>query len=910
MKFTVIGTAVLLALANSTNASTTPPIEKQFNNILTKIFGEKSEEQIKIKAIEDRIKLIREDSEFLDIFKSDLLPNIQIIEEYTKAFIKKKPELINVIFEAIIESAKNEEIKTALKENFKETLNSITADVADGVLSIEQLFKKYESSPVLMTMIYSIEKDKAEVDQDTNKQLLAGFEKSQKKGFPIYALGLLGLAGAGGGGGGGGGGGTTTCGGGPCTPIFNQSSFETAEYNNQYGLGMIKASSVYQYGGFGDGITIAVFDTGIRATHQAFAGRIADGGYDYVTNSANVTSDGVSGHGSHVSGIISGNKNDIQMHGVAFNSKIMPFKILGTLNAAWSLDTSVAHAVTRSLNNGVFVNNHSWGLTDGVNEILINNANRNNILLNFVNSNTSFTQSVTSGAVHVWAAGNDSQTEVGILAGIPVLNAGAEIGWVAVVAVGADGVIAGYSNRCGVAAAWCLAAPGTDVNSVSITNDSSYVAQSGTSMAAPHVSGAIAALKTRFPNLTFQQVRNRILVTANRTGIYATTTIYGQGLMDLDAAASPVGVLSIPTSRSTTGVSQSLGSSALVLPQGVVLTGLPAEVLALDSFQDAPFYIKSATLVQNKKRQFRFDFSNITDESIAVNQNGLDVRTGKNLNELKVALADGEASLSLGLLNNSFVNNKLLPSSMLNSNRNSVLIGYGTKNRYSTLKTYTWSEHSQSQDIQSKANLKQVSFLPTFTSGVAISFDSRLNNRVSVLAGMGVAAANGGFGGFNGSGAFNLKPKSAVSNWLGLNLTSEIGEMRADTLLRFTQWNVKQDMSNSLLRSSENLKINDFELSSSFRSDNSKTSATVSLGLAKTGDSGSYDVALPTSIDENGVIGYSNASIAKSSLFNEARGQFKLSRALSSNNTISTFYGFRKDQQIQHLLGVGLSIKF
>ena len=42
---------------------------------------------------------------------------------------------------------------------------------------------------------------------------------------------------------------------------------------------MIKASSVYQYGGFGAGITVAVFDSGIRASHEAFAGRIADGGY-------------------------------------------------------------------------------------------------------------------------------------------------------------------------------------------------------------------------------------------------------------------------------------------------------------------------------------------------------------------------------------------------------------------------------------------------------------------------------------------------------------------------------------------------------------------------------------------------------------------------------------------------------
>jgi hypothetical protein len=117
-------------------------------------------------------------------------------------------------------------------------------------------------------------------------------------------------------------------------------------------------------------------------------------------------------------------------------------------------------------------------------------------------------------------------------------------------------------------------------------------------------------------------------------------------------------------------------------------------------------------------------------------------------------------------------------------------------------------------------------------------------------------------------------------------------------------------MSNSLLKSSENLKINDIELSTSFRSNNSKTSATISLGLAKSADSGSYDVALPTAINENGEISYSNTSISKSSLFNESRGQFKLSHALNPNNTVSSFYGFRKNQHMEHLLGVGLNIKF
>ena len=64
---------------------------------------------------------------------------------------------------------------------------------------------------------------------------------------------------------------------------------------------------------------------------------------------------------------------------------------------------------------------------------------------------------------------------------------------------------------------------------------------------APHVSGALAVLKSLFPNLDYRQVRDRILATADETGIYADEAIYGQGRLDLDAATRPGGTA--PCSR-------------------------------------------------------------------------------------------------------------------------------------------------------------------------------------------------------------------------------------------------------------------------------------------------------------------------------------------------------------------------
>ena len=70
----------------------------------------------------------------------------------------------------------------------------------------------------------------------------------------------------------------------------------------------------------------------------------------------------------------------------------------------------------------------------------------------------------------------------------------------------------------------------------------------GTSYAAPFVSGGLALLTQFFGNqLGNVEILQRILSTANKTGIYSDESIYGQGLMDLDAATKPVGSTMIAT---------------------------------------------------------------------------------------------------------------------------------------------------------------------------------------------------------------------------------------------------------------------------------------------------------------------------------------------------------------------------
>lgn len=129
----------------------------------------------------------------------------------------------------------------------------------------------------------------------------------------------------------------------------------------------------------------------------------------------------------------------------------------------------------------------------------------------------------------------------GLMAIIPELRPHS----VAVAAVGRNGAIADYSNRCGVARQWCLAAPGYADNLaysglggvIGLTS-----AATGTSYAAPMVSGGLALMKQYFRGqLSNEQLLARMLTTADKSGRYADAAVYGQGLLDLGAAVSPVG---------------------------------------------------------------------------------------------------------------------------------------------------------------------------------------------------------------------------------------------------------------------------------------------------------------------------------------------------------------------------------
>jgi hypothetical protein len=399
----------------------------------------------------------------------------------------------------------------------------------------------------------------------------------------IPIIGLAILSGCAGGGGGGGGSGLTPA------------QFRTPEYNTQYGLGMVNAADLFAKGGNGSGVKVAVFDSGINPVEAQTGSSISidtANSFDYVSNRSGSASDG-NGHGTHVAGIIAAPKNDSGMHGIAFNATLLNLRISNSSGTSSLYDSQLADGINRSLGAGAMILNNSWGFS--------NTPITSYTLVNGSESIAAYQNFVARGGVVVFAAGNDGQSQVSLMAGLPYRFSGLSAGWLAVMAVDAAGNRASYSNACGVAKAWCLAAPGTSI--YSMYNNGGYATLSGTSMAAPMVSGALASLKGAFPNLSYQQIRDRLLVTANKTGIYANQDIYGQGLMDLNAAANPVGGLAIPMGSHTSGSIGSVSNSTIALPSSVTASMRDSKILLVDNFQKAPFWASASSFVKESRVQ-------------------------------------------------------------------------------------------------------------------------------------------------------------------------------------------------------------------------------------------------------------------------------------------------------------------
>ena len=171
---------------------------------------------------------------------------------------------------------------------------------------------------------------------------------------------------------------------------------------------------------------------------------------------------------------------------------------------------------------------------------------------------------------------------------------------------GEPGEITSFSNRCGIAAEWCIAAPGSGVRAAYFGPYMDevfrgFASLSGTSVAAPIVTGGLALMKQMFRGqLRNEELVTRLFGTANRTGIYADRSVYGQGLMDLDAALSPVGVPGFTAGATVAAAGTPVAQSRLSLGRAFgagSASGLAGREIAAFDALGAPFWYDLGGLV-------------------------------------------------------------------------------------------------------------------------------------------------------------------------------------------------------------------------------------------------------------------------------------------------------------------------
>lgn len=312
---------------------------------------------------------------------------------------------------------------------------------------------------------------------------------------------------------------------------------EDAEYKWSWAPSAVNAGAANLRGWTGAGQTVAIFDTGLYAAHSEFKGRVVTG-YDAIRGKVGVPGTDPGWHGTFVAGVVGAARNGVGMEGVAYDAKLMSIRIANPNGSITLSDGALAKGINYAAPRaGAF--NNSWNSS-----ATIATVSKSAFSSAYGQSLNAWRNAVTkNNVIVVWAAGNEGKSDPGIFGALPTWYADLTKGWVVAVATEQSGQIAGYSNRCGGAAAWCLAAPGSSV--ISTYNNGGYATASGTSFAAPVVSGGALLMKQMWPYLSNGDILSILFTTANKTGNYANQAIYGQGLLDMDTATKPVGTVSV-----------------------------------------------------------------------------------------------------------------------------------------------------------------------------------------------------------------------------------------------------------------------------------------------------------------------------------------------------------------------------
>ena len=355
-----------------------------------------------------------------------------------------------------------------------------------------------------------------------------------------------------------------------CSAYSQQAAAQTyAPWLRQIGI----TNAIESAANWGKGQVLGVVDTGINATHPQFAA----GQVSQVLSScaavsfrcANGFADD-NGHGTAVASIAAGNRTSQfssvtaggyttlagNFIGVAPAANIVAEKVLNSAGSGYSTD--VANGVRRAADAGAGVINVSITYSNDANTVAAINY------------------AAAKGAFIVWAGGNSAQNLLGNLntsgltqTAIQHLVFAGSVNSASVASsftnkpgagslVSTTGAKTSYSNRWVMAPGEAILAPYT------VAGNNAYYLWSGTSMAAPVVSGSLMLLQNAWPILkTRGTTADLLLATARDLGTAGVDATYGKGIVNLTTAFNPYGTLNVTKANGQTIAVSSLTGSLL-----------------------------------------------------------------------------------------------------------------------------------------------------------------------------------------------------------------------------------------------------------------------------------------------------------------------------------------------------------
>ena len=307
-----------------------------------------------------------------------------------------------------------------------------------------------------------------------------------------------------------------------------QATSSTAEWN----IEMIKAPQVWNAGCTGSGIIVANMDSGVDIHHDDLKDKWRGGNNSwYDPNGQHSSPHDTNGHGTQTMGIMLGGDAGGTSIGVAPSAQWIAVKIFNDNDQAskeaihlgfqWLLDPDGSP----STDDAPDIVNNSWGLDE----------NPDTCILDYQKDIQTLQ---AAGIALVFSCGNS-----GPFPSTSVSPANYPEGF-STGAVDRDKIILSSSGRgpsaCNSSIYPCLVAPGVNIKTSGLTGGGvfprNYSYVSGTSFAAPHVTGAMALLLSAFPASNISELESVLMNTASDLGDAGPDNTFGHGLLDIEAS--------------------------------------------------------------------------------------------------------------------------------------------------------------------------------------------------------------------------------------------------------------------------------------------------------------------------------------------------------------------------------------